>query len=260
MSVTLDPQDIDAAIFDLDGVITDTASVHRAAWKRLFDDHLAERPDVPEEDHRQFSDEDYRRYVDGKPRLDGIRDFLASRGIELDEDAVQELGERKNGYFLDRLEQDGVVVFESTVELVCRLQLRGVRTAVFSASRNCAPVLAAAGLGELFEARVDGVVAAELGLPGKPDPAALLEATRRIDALPERTVVVEDAEAGVEAGRRGGFGYVIGVDRDGAADALREHGADVVVDDLAQVHVEVQDDDELRRCLRRFLGHGGTAG
>jgi len=253
MTVSLDPQEHEAVIFDLDGVITDTASVHRAAWKRLFDDHLAERTDAPEEDHRPFSDEDYRRYVDGKPRLDGVRDFLTSRGIDADEDTVQQLGDRKNGYFLDHLEREGVVVFESTVELVCRLQLRGVRTAVFSASRNCEPVLTAAGLDELFEARVDGVVAAELGLPGKPDPAVLLEATRRIDAHPERTVVVEDAEAGVEAGRRGGFGLVIGVDRGGAAEALRTHGADVVVEDLAEVHVEVEDDGELRRRLSRFL-------
>ena len=160
--------------------------------------------------------------------LDGVRDFLASRAIDADADTVQELGERENGYFLDHLEREGVVVFESTVELVCRLQLRGVRTAVFSASRNCEPVLAAAGPDALFEARVDGVVAAELGLPGKPDPAVLQEATRRSDAHPERTVVVEDAEAGVE--------------------------------DLAEVHVEVDDDEELGRRLSRFLDRGGATG
>lgn len=260
MTVSLDPQHHDAVVFDLDGVITDTASVHRAAWKRLFDAFLEQRPDVAGQDHRPFSDEDYRRYVDGKPRLDGVRDFLASRGIELDENTVHELGERKNAAFRESLDEDGVVVFESTVELVCRLQQRGMRTAVFSASRNCEPVLEAAGLSELFEARVDGVVAAELGLPGKPDPAVLLEAMRRIGAQPSRTVVVEDAEAGVEAGRRGGFGFVIGVDRVGAADALREHGAHVVVEDLAEVHVEVDDEEALQRCLQRYLGSDTAAG
>ena len=253
MTTTLDPDRFDAVIFDLDGVITDTASVHRAAWKRLFDDYLAERPEDPAEDHRPFTGQDYLRDVDGKPRLDGVRDFLLSRGIEVDEDTVAGLGDRKNTAFLASLEEDGVVVFESTVELVCRLQLSGLRTAVFSASRNCRPVLEAAGLGELFEARVDGVVAAELGLPGKPDPAVLLEATRRLDAGPDRTVVVEDAQAGVQAGRRGGFGLVIGIDREGVADELREHGADVVVDDLAEVVVEVPDEDELQRCLARYL-------
>lgn len=258
MTVVLDPEDHDAVIFDLDGVITDTASVHRTAWKRLFDDHLAQRPDESAEDHTPFTDEDYRRYVDGKPRLDGVRDFLRSRGIDADERTIQELGERKNGYFQESLDRDGVMVFGSTVELVCRLHLREVRTAVFSASRNCKPVLEAAGLDELFEVRVDGVVAAELGLPGKPDPAVLLEATRRLGAQPERTVVVEDAEAGVEAGRRGGFGRVIGVDRGGAADALREHGAHEVVGDLAEVHVEVADQRELERLLRRFLDRSAS--
>ena len=252
MTTTLATDRFDAVIFDLDGVITDTASVHRAAWKRLFDGYLAERSEDPAEDHRPFTDQDYLRHVDGKARLDGVRDFLASRGVEVDDGTIAELGDRKNRTFLEALEEDGVTRFESTVELVVRLQLNGLRTAVFSASRNCRPVLQAAGLGELFEARVDGVVAAELGLPGKPDPAVLLEATRRLDAEPERTVVVEDAQAGVQAGRRGGFGLVIGIDREGVAEQLREHGADIVVDDLDEVIVDVPDEEELRRHLARF--------
>jgi trehalose-phosphatase len=239
VSEHIDPDTYDAVVFDLDGVVTDTASVHEAAWKQLFDGFLASRDEAEGEDHRTFTSEDYRREVDGKPRLDGVRSFLAGRGIEADEQTVAELGERKNDHFLDRLEQDGVQIFDSTVELVHRLHLQGVRTAVFSASRSAGPVLERAGLGSLFEVRVDGLTAAEHDLPGKPDPAVPVEATRRIDAEPARTVLVEDAEAGVEAGRRGGFGLVIGVDRAGSPEALEEHGADVVVSDLCEVSVAV---------------------
>lgn len=235
MTITITPDDHDAVLFDLDGVITETAVVHRGAWKRLFDRYLRERPGSPGEDHRPFTTEDYVRHVDGKPRLDGVRDFLAGRGIAVDETTVRRLGEEKNRYFLERLEEDDVEVYGSTVDLVRRLRSAGVRTAVFTSSRNGAAVLRRAGLDDLFDARVDGVTAAELGLPGKPDPAVLLETARRIGARPERTVVVEDAHVGVEAGRRGGFGLVIGVDRGGVADILREHGADVVVGDLAEV-------------------------
>lgn len=245
MTVTVDANQHQAVIFDLDGVITDTASVHFAAWKNLFDDFLDARPEAEGEDHSEFTFEDYRRDVDGKPRYDGIADFLASRGVEIplgseddDEDAetVYGLGKRKNGYFHQRLE-DGVTVFESTVDFVRKLQDAGFGTAVFSSSRNCKPVLEAAGLGDLFPVRVDGVTAQEFDLPGKPDPAMLIEATNRIGADPARTVVVEDAESGVQAGRRGGFGLVIGVDRTGHAEDLRREGADVVVEDLAEVEV-----------------------
>jgi trehalose-phosphatase len=246
MTATIDLADHDAAIFDLDGVVTDTASVHEAAWTLLFDEFLAGRPDRAGEDHAPFTHEDYLRHVDGKRRLDGIAAFLASRGIHLPtggpddpEDAatLHALAERKDGAFRQRLARDGVDAFGSTVALVRRLQGEGLGTAVFSASRNCAAVLEAAGLGDLFPVRVDGVVAAELDLPGKPDPATLLEATRRLGALPARTVVVEDAQAGVEAGRRGGFGLVIGIDRSGGTGDLATHGADVVVGDLAEVEV-----------------------
>ena len=237
MSTLVDPSRFDAVVFDLDGVITDTASVHRSAWRQLFDEVLDAREPRSTEDLSPFTDEDYRRTVDGKPRLDGIRSFLASRGFELDEDTVVELGERKNRHFLDRLDRDGVEVFASTVELVDRLHLQGLRTAVFSASRNAGPVLERAGLAELFEVRVDGRTAEEHDLAGKPDPAVPLEATHRLSSTPSRTIIIEDAQAGVEAGRRGGFGLVIGVDRGGNADALREHGADLVVSDLAEVEV-----------------------
>lgn len=261
MAATIDPRRIDAVVFDLDGVVTDTARVHAAAWTRLFDEllvSLAERGDDNGADLRPFSDEDYRRYVDGKARSDGVRAFLASRGIssplgghdgpgesdgaaEADgqggEQAVQRLGEQKNRYFLDLLATDGVAVFSSTVDLVRALARSGVATGVISASRNCRQVLEAAGLGDLFQVRVDGVVAADLGLAGKPEPDVFVEAARRLDAEPDRAVVVEDALAGVEAGNRGGFAMVIGVDRTGHPDDLLSHGADVVVSDLAEVSV-----------------------
>lgn len=238
--VAIDPVRHDAVLFDLDGVVTETAGVHRGAWKRLFDAYLSTRPEHPVEDHRPFTAEDYVQHVDGKPRLDGVRDFLASRGIHLDAGAVERLGDEKNRYFHQRLDDEGVEVYASTVSLVRQVRSAGLATAVFTSSRNGEAVLRRAGLIDLFGARVDGVTAAELGLPGKPDPAVLLEAARRIDAEPGRSVVVEDAHVGVEAGRRGGFGLVIGVDRGGAAEVLRQHGADIVVRDLAEVAVAGQ--------------------
>ena len=246
MTVTIDPRRLDAVIFDLDGVVTDTASVHAAAWRWMFDEFLAARPAGPGEDRSPFTDADYRSYVDGVPRYDGVRRFLASRGIHLpegdptdppDAETVCGLGNRKDGYFRRQLETGGVRVFWSTVDFVRQLQRTGLGTAIFSSSRNCAPVLAAAGLADLFPVRVDGEVAAELGLPGKPDPAVLIEAASRLGAAPDRCAVVEDAEAGVEAGRRGGFALVIGVDRHGDPQRLRDRGADEVVADLAEVRV-----------------------
>jgi alpha,alpha-trehalase len=246
VTVTLDPVELDAVLFDLDGVVTDTASVHAAAWARLFDEFLSGRPPGSGEDLRPFTPEDYLHHVDGVPRADGVRRFLASRGIDLPEgepgdgpDALTAngLGNRKDRLFQERLAAGGVETFGSTVGLVRALRAAGVGVAVFSASRNCQAVLEAAGLGDLFPVRVDGVVAAELDLPGKPDPAVLLEAARRLGAEPGRTAVVEDAEAGVEAGRRGGFALVIGVDRAGDPDRLAASGADVVVADLAEVEL-----------------------
>lgn len=284
MTITIDPRHHDAVIFDLDGVVTDTVSVHADAWKEMFDDYLTQRPPRAGEDHSPFTGDDYRRSVDGRPRYDGVAAFLTSRSIHLprgepsdgeDVETVCGLGNRKNRFFRARLDRGGVTVFDSTVALVRQLQRVGVGTAVFSASRNCLPVLEAAGLGELFPVRVDGVVTAELGLPGKPDPAMLLETTGRLGVAPQRCVVVEDAGAGVQAGRRGRFGLVVGVDRTGHADQLRAQGADVVVGDLSEVEVrsggrrlrEVPDAleswDELAGVLRQrrpgvFLDFDGT--
>ena len=244
--VRIDPRYHDAVLFDLDGVITDTAALHQAAWRELFDDYLGRREPSADEDHSPFIPADYRHFIDGKPRYDGVHDFLASRGVSLpwgtpadaaDEDTVCGLGNRKQRHFALQIAA-GVPVFESTVALVRRLADAGVAVAVFSASRNCATVLASAGIADLFAVRVDGVVAEELHLPGKPDPAMLLEAARRLSVRPGRAVVVEDAEAGVTAARAGGFGLVIGVDRTGEAGAeLCACGADAVIGDLAEVTV-----------------------
>ena len=245
-SVMISPGRHRAVIFDLDGVITDTASVHAAAWRHLFDDFLGSRPELPGEDHRPFTEQDYLRYVDGRSRFDGVSVLLRARGVYLpagnpddppDRPSRHGLGTRKDGYFRQLLETEGVRVFASTVALVRELRRRGTPVAVVSASRNCAAVLAAAGLEDLFPVRVDGVVADELHLPGKPEPALFLEAARQLGVPPRAAVVVEDARAGVQAGRRGGFGLVIGVDRTGDPRSLRAAGADVVVPDLAQVTV-----------------------
>jgi len=248
LPVTVDPRYHDAVLFDLDGAVTDTASVHDAAWKTMFDKFLAHRPASAQENYCPFSSDDYRRFVDGKPRYDGVADFLASRGIELPrgepsdrgDDTVCGLGNRKQELLL-QLVADGVPAFEPTVALVRKLRAAGVGTAIYSSSRNCERVLKAAGLADLFSVRVDGVVADELGLPGKPDPAVLYEAARRVGARAERSVVVEDAEAGVAAGRSGGFALVIGVDRTGHGADLLRHGADVVVGDLDEVAVATGD-------------------
>jgi HAD superfamily hydrolase (TIGR01509 family) len=239
---------IGGVIFDMDSVVTQTATVHARAWTRLFDDYLRERSRRTGEPFVPFDgDADYRLYVDGKARYDGVHSFLASRGIALPTGAPGDppeaetecgLGNRKNAFFLREVEEHGVLPYPTTVALIGRLKAAGIPTAIISASENTTQVLEAAGVRELFEAQVDGLVARDLGLAGKPDPAVFIEAARRIGVAPPRAAVVEDALAGVEAGRRGGFGLVIGVDRTGHADALREHGADVVVADLAEVRVE----------------------
>jgi trehalose 6-phosphate phosphatase len=239
---------LDALLLDLDGVITRTAAVHAAAWKQLFDEYATSRSARTGEAYASFDlVADYRRYVDGKPREEGVRDFLAARGISLpdggpDDDAGAEtiagLGNRKNAYFEAALRTQGVEVYASTVALIRRARALGLKVAVVSSSRNCAAVVEAAGLTDLFDTRVDGVELARLGLAGKPAPDMFLEAARRLGVAPARAVVVEDALAGVEAGRQGGFGLVIGVDRAGQASALRRAGADRVVADLAAVHLE----------------------
>ena len=240
--------DYDAVVFDMDGVVTQTASVHQAAWKALFDDYLKQRAATAGGQFREFTPDDYLRYVDGKPRYDGVRDFLASRGITLpwgaetdppEAESVCGLGNRKNALFQKELHDHGVQVFQSTVALIRELHAAGLRTAVISASKNASQVLQAGGVQDLFEAQVDGQVAEERHLPGKPDPAVFLEAARQLGAQPRRSVVVEDAVAGVRAGHAGGFGLVIGIDRGGNADGLRQNGADVVVKDLDEVKLVV---------------------
>jgi len=266
--VVIDRQAVDAVVFDMDGVVTRTASVHAAAWKRLFDDYLRSRADEGDAWTPFDADADYRVYVDGKPRYDGVRSFLASRDIVLpegspddppDTETVCGLGNRKNEYFVDELREHGVAVFESTVHLVRRLQELGIGTAIISASKNAERVLDAGGVGSLFPVRVDGVVAAEMGLPGKPDPAVFLEATRRLGATADRSVVVEDAISGVEAGRRGGFALVVGVDRTGHPRELKDGGADVVVDDLEEVVTDPACLPSALTCLTDIRRQSGDA-
>ena len=237
---------LDAVVFDTDGVLTDTASVHAAAWKRLFDEYLARRAAGGQEPFRPFTQVDYLRYVDGRPRYDGVTGFLGSRGIDLpwgdpsdppDRETVCGLGNAKDRYFLDYLRDHGAQAFPSSAAFLRRLRAEGLRTAAVSASRNMIAVLESAGLRGLFDVEVDGVEVDRLRLAGKPDPALFLEAARRLTAAPARTAIVEDALAGVEAGRRGGFGLVVGVDRVGQAAALAEHGADLVVTDLGELEL-----------------------
>jgi len=250
MSIALSHQDYEAVLFDLDGVLTKTANVHAAAWKRLFDEFLEQRAIDTSGTFLAFDvDSDYRRYVDGKPRYDGVASFLQSRGIALPpgtpEDApgtqtVHALGNLKDQYFLQFLEQHGVEPYEAAIGLVRSLRAQDIKTAVVSSSSNCAAVLEAAGMSQLFDARVDGKDLARLALNGKPAPDAFLEAARRLTAEPSRAVVIEDAIAGIEAGRAGRFGCVIGVDHGGQSPALQEAGADVVVTSLAQVKVTIE--------------------
>ena len=244
-TVTFSRAEFDAVIFDLDGVVTRTASVHAAAWKQLFDEYRAERlgRDLPA--YEPFDiDHDYRLYVDGKPRYDGIESFMEARGIEIPygepddppgKETVCGLGNRKNILFQEELGRSGVQVYDSTVRLIRELRETGFQVAIISASKNCSAVLQAAQLQKLFHAQVDGVEATRLGLKGKPAPDVFVEAARRLGTVPARAVVVEDAVAGVQAGRAGSFGLVIGVDRTGTPERLKEHGAHVVVADLAEV-------------------------
>lgn len=244
--VIIYPDRIAAVVFDMDGVVTDTASVHADAWARLFDGFLQARAVSTGETFRPFMPDDYRRFIDGRPRYDGVRSFLGARGIRLpdgdasdppDRETVCGLGNRKDGYFLEHLHEHGVAAFPTTVVLVEELRAAGVRTAVISASRNLDEVLAAARVEHLFDLRVGGAEADRLGLAGKPDPAIFLEAARRLGIDPRRAAVVEDALAGVEAGQRGGFMLVIGVDRSDHRAELLAAGADVVVRDLGEVTV-----------------------
>jgi len=229
----------DAALFDLDGVITPTAEVHMRAWSRLFTGYLQDRPDVA-----PYTDADYFAYVDGKPRYDGVRSFLASRGIELpegtpDDDPATEtvcgLGNRKNDTFGQVLRDEGVTAYPGSLTLVRALLRRGTRLAIVSSSRNARPVLEAAGIIDDFPVIVDGRVAADKALPGKPAPDTFAHAAELLGVANERAVVLEDAVSGVQAGRAGAFGLVVGVDRGAGAEALISHGADIVVQDLEEL-------------------------
>ncbi|WP_454852651.1 HAD family hydrolase [Promicromonospora soli] len=246
---TLDLGVIDAVVLDTDGVITDTARTHAAAWKRAFDELLRDQGRRAGTGLPPFDVEtDYPRFVDGRSREDGARGFLDSRGIVLPErgregggegiESLESLLGRKNRYFLDEVREHGVRAFPSTVALLRELRERGAGIAAVSASRNCGPVLRAAGVDVMVDVRVDGLDAERSGLPGKPDPALFLEAARRLGAAPGRCALVEDAVVGIEAGHRGGFGLVIGVDRRGGLRReMVDEGAHVVVGDLADVTV-----------------------
>jgi beta-phosphoglucomutase family hydrolase len=227
------PDGIQVYLFDLDGVLTQTAKVHAAAWKQMFDEFLKERDGdgyVAFDAHH-----DYDEFVDGKPREDGVRDFLKARGIDADEATVRRLGDRKNELVLKVIERDGVQVYEGSVRYVRAAKEAGGKLAVVSSSANAKAVLESVKLLDLFDTVVDGHDVAEGGLKGKPAPDTFVEGARRLGVQPGAAAVFEDALAGVEAGRAGRFGCVIGVDRVGQADALREHGATTVVADLAEL-------------------------
>jgi beta-phosphoglucomutase family hydrolase len=234
------PEQVRACLFDLDGVLTRTATVHFRAWKRTFDEYLhATDPSAPE-----FTQEDYNRHVDGKPRADGVRDFLASRGITLPEGGagdrpgaatVQSIATRKNELVLRELDEHGVEVYPGSIRYLRAVKDAGLATAVVTASANGAQVIAAGGFAELVDARVDGLVIARAHLRGKPAPDSFLAGARALGVEPGEAAVFEDALAGVAAGRAGHFAHVVGVDRVGQADGLRASGADVVVEDLAEL-------------------------
>jgi beta-phosphoglucomutase family hydrolase len=235
----------DAVLLDLDGVITDTATIHATCWKQMFDAYLQQRAVERSEPFRPFEiATDYRLYVDGKPRFDGVRDFLISRGIHLPEgtpddppqaDTVGGLGNRKNDLVNKVIEEEGVEPYEGSVKLIHQLRHQGFKIAVVTSSQNCEAVLKAAQLDGLFEVRVDGNTIREQHLAGKPAPDTFLVAAQQLGVAPPRAVVVEDAISGVQAGYNGHFGLVIGVARKGNAEELRHHGAHLVVHDLGEL-------------------------
>ena len=241
------PDGIRACLFDMDGVLTETATVHARAWKSMFDAYLRRREGESEsesEGFQPFTQDDYDRYVDGKPRYDGVRSFLQSRGIELPQgtpddppgaETVDGLGNRKNELVLQLIHDEGVHAYPGSVRYLDAARDAGLRRAVVSSSANCADVLRAAGIEDYFEVRVDGHVVEDQGLKGKPAPDTFLHAAQELGVQAAQAAVFEDALSGVEAGRAGNFGCVVGVDRVGQADALTEHGASVVVKDLADL-------------------------
>ena len=239
------PDETRACLFDLDGVLTDTASVHKKAWKIMFDAYLRERTERTREEFVPFdAGADYLKFVDGKRREDGVRSFLSSRGINLPEgnpdappgaETVHGLGNRKNELFLKTLREDGVEVFEGSRRYLEAVAAAGLGTAVVSSSANTRDVLEVTGLDRFVQQRVDGVTMREEHIPGKPAPDSFLRAAQLLEVAPREAAVFEDAIAGVAAGRAGSFGLVVGVDRVGQSDALRRNGADIVVTDLAEL-------------------------
>jgi len=228
------PRTIAACLFDLDGVITQTAKVHATAWKEIFDELLQTQHQPPFD-----LIDDYDRYVDGKPREDGARSFLASRGITVTDETVHDIAARKDQRFLDLIHKDGVQTYDGSIRYLRAAKAAGLELAVVSSSRHTTEVLAATNLGSFFKAQVDGIVAEREHLKGKPAPDTFLRAADMLEMKPIQAAVFEDALAGVQAGRAGGFGRVVGVDRAGQADALYAHGADIVVKDLADLLAKV---------------------
>ena len=243
--VSIDPAELDAILLDLDGVVTETAETHARAWKATFDEYLRQRAARVGGSQEPFDlKQDYERYVDGKPRFDGVASFLQSRGIYLppgedgdppEKETIRGLGSRKNQLFLEAIRRKGVEVYGTSVDFMKRAKAHRLRVAVVSSSRNCREVLKATGIGELFDAQVDGVVAKEWMLAGKPAPDTFLEAARRLGVKPNRAAVVEDAISGVQAGKAGDFKLVVGVSRHGQPELLRQSGANIVVSDLSEI-------------------------
>jgi beta-phosphoglucomutase family hydrolase len=249
VTVTLAGRAIDAVLFDLDGVLTQTADLHAQAWKQLFDSFFADHPGNGDRSPLRLP-EDYLVHIDGKPRLEGIRSLLAARGIELADGAdgdppevptIHGLAARKNGFFHSILEEQGVDVFEGVFELLHALRTQGVEIACVSSSKNCRGILRRAGLDSMVDAVVDGNDLEDGGLTGKPAPDLFIEAARRVGVEPERSAVIEDALSGVEAGRSGGFGLTIGVDRGLGVEALMAHGAALVLGETRELLRELGD-------------------
>jgi len=238
----------DAVIFDLDGVVTKTALVHARAWKMAFDEYLRMREKRDGEQFREFThDGDYLPFVDGKPRYEGVKSFLESRKIDipfgdpsdtLDKETVCGIGNRKNSMFNKALKEQGAEIYESTIKLIKDLKAANIHVGVASSSKNCGAILQSANLADLFETNVDGLVSVELKLKGKPEGDIFVQAARNVGAVPARSVVVEDATSGVQAGRNGGFGLVLGVAREGNEAELLKNGADIVVKDLSEIDIE----------------------
>jgi len=249
-SIEIGPARFDAVLFDLDGVLTSTADIHAAAWKRMFDDYLERRAEQQGETFRPFDiATDYKLYVDGRPRYEGVQTFLESRGIRLPrgspaspagEETVCGLGNQKDQMVQAAIDAGKVRSFPGSIAFARKVRATGIHAAVVTSSRNCDAVLRAAGIDDLFEVRVDGRTIEDEGLRGKPAPDSFLKAAKRLGVEPGRSVVVEDAIAGVQSGRAGGFALVIGIDRHGDGDALRQNGADVVVNDLAELLAAVK--------------------